>query len=82
MSIGKTMMLEEVAMAKLFSASDSSASQENQICIVNVPRHKVGLLNTIHRNSYPHSVSTSYVQYLFCFSTRIQSIAEDLGARL
>lgn len=43
MSIGKTMMLEEVAMAKLFSASDSSASQENQICIVNVPRHKVGL---------------------------------------
>lgn len=39
MSIGKTMMLEEVAMAKLFNASDSSASQENQICIVNVTRH-------------------------------------------
>lgn len=69
-------MLDEVAMAKLFSASDSSASQESQICIVNGPRHKIGLLHTIYRNC------TSYVQYLFCFNTSIQSIAEDLGARL
>lgn len=55
MSIGKTMMLEEEAMAKLFSASDCSGTQENQICTVNVPRHKVGLLHTIHRNSSPCS---------------------------
>lgn len=82
MSIGKTTMLEEVAMAKLFSASDSSASQEKQICIVNVPRHKAGLLHTVHSNSYPRSCGHILRSIPLCFNTRIQSIAEDLGARL
>lgn len=82
MSIGKTMMLEEVAMAKRFSASDSSASQESQICIVNVPSTKQVCCAQFTETPIHVPVSTSYVQYLFCFNTRIQSVAGDLGARL